>query len=454
MKKKTYIIIDPQHDYALSLIDIIAAAYDMRPLCLYTDRRSEFYARAYFPGLQGHRVEASFYLEDIGIAELCAHLQERYDIVGIVPYFEKALQPAADLLEHLDLQWNTPAVVRRFRDKYALKDFLRKNFPAVPMNQSRPVRSASDVFASPLPERYVIKPNDGYANRDVGFFASTDPKARVEEYFSGNQQGTYVLEEFLDGPEYAVNGQLDHQGQASIINIIEYERRAGNGRANLYHRTHHIRQTDPAFAPIATYTAAVMEASGLKRSPFHAEIMLTQNGPRLIEVGARLGGAHYAYMANALHGGKFNIFALAAHYYLFNTPYPGPQPDWEYYNRIGFMHVDGCSPTTEMVYRVDGIKAIEKLPEFHAWVIKPVVGEMIYRTVDLLTVPYAFHLRGFLSREELAHIADKAAALIKINSVNAPVQKLYARAKNTLRRARKKGAWLMHSLINKRGLIP
>src|SRR6478735_2877394 len=84
----TYLIIDPQHEYALALMDVIERTYGMKPVCLYLDSRAEVYKRRYFPQLTLDRVEASYFLDQTSIPELAHRLQRHHRIVGVLPYFE------------------------------------------------------------------------------------------------------------------------------------------------------------------------------------------------------------------------------------------------------------------------------------------------------------------------------------------------------------------------------
>jgi hypothetical protein len=436
-----YLIFDPQHDYALALIDRLKKSGGARPVFIYSDTRSEFYNRSGWPQVRKADPAATFYLDRSSEEEIVAALAKEYTVVGIVPYYEKSLLPAAHFLEHLNLSWNTPEVLRRFRDKAALKSHLRSR--GVHVNDSREVRTTADVLAQILPSRYVIKPNDGFANQDVGFFDATTTPAELDAYFAAQRHDGYILETFLEGPEYAINGQMDHAGKAHVVNISRYERIADNGKKNLYHRTHHVRRTDPDFGGILTYVCALMEQTGLLRCPFHAEIMLTAQGPSLIEVGARLGGSPYAFMANEVHGPGFDIFSMAAHYYLSATPYQGSVGNWEHYDRVAAVHVDGRVDTTQVLYELQGVRQLEALNEFRAWAIKPVPGDTLRRTVDLLTVPYAFRLQTYgSSSAHLADVADRAEAMLRINVRVGRLRKLRIEALSLARRAWAKASWL------------
>lgn len=453
MKKTTYIVPDPQHEYAISLIEHVSKTYGLKPICVYLDSKAELYKRPFFPQLRGDLVEGHYFLDQTPAAALAATLQEKYEILGVMPYFEQALDPMADLVGHLGIAWNSPDVLHLFRNKSGLKQHLRTHAPSVPMNYSRHVTGFADVMRDHVPAHFVIKPNDGFANRDIGFFDArdgADVQAAVAAYFQGNTGGSFILEEFLDGVEYAVNGQVDEKGDVIIVNVTEYERAPGNGKPNLYHRTIHVPQTDPAFAPLATYAQDVMRASGLLRCPFHMELMLTPEGPRLIEVGARFGGTRYAYIANWVHGGAFDIFALAAHFYLFNRPYDGTGPDWQHYDSVSFVHFDGMVEKTQRVYTLAGFEQVEAMPEFRGWVRRPRVGDMVQRTLDLYSIPYSFHLMSRSSRAELVALSERASATIAINPHPSRPRRLWVDALSTFRSVTLRARWLATQLCAKR----
>lgn len=418
--QRAYLIIDPQHEYARELITVAREKYDLCPICIYIDTRAELYKRSYFPELRGPDTLAHFYLDQKTPEQIAEAIRSRFEVVGIMPYFEQSLAPAAALIEALSLSWNRPDVLRRFRDKSGLKDFLRKHHPEIPLGASRRVENAEQVFAEALPERFVVKPNDGFANRDIGFFSRSDSQDAVAQYFA-REGGVCVLEELLVGTEYAVNGQMDADGRAMVVNLLEYERIPANGKPNVYHRTFHVPRTDAAYPAIEAYTRAVMEASELRRAPFHLELMLTKEGPRLIEVGARFGGTQYVFMTNAVHGGAFSHFELAAHHYLSEAVFQGAKPDWDHYDRVSYVHLDGIANKTERIYSLDGVADIERMPAFDGWVVKPKVGDLVRRTVDLYSVPYSAHLKSFAGRGAIIEASDRLEQMLKFNRSSGPL---------------------------------
>jgi hypothetical protein len=330
--------------------------------------------------------------------------------------------------------------LRLFRDKNLLKSTLRQQ--GIHVNLARAVRSVDEVYSQVLPKKFVIKPNDGFANRDIGFFTKESPKSEIEEYFLGQQTEVYILEEFLEGNEYAVNGQMNHEGKAQVLNIIRYERIAYNSKPNIYWRTVHVRRDEKGYSEIEKYTVSLMEKTKLQRCPFHAEIMLTPSGPSLIEVAARIAGSHYAYMTNDVHGGgSFDLFSLAAHYYLSDTLYAGSTGNWEHYDQVSCIHVDGRISKDQILYSFRGADQVEAAPEFLGWVLRPRIGSKLRRTVDLLTAPYAFRVLAKVPCSELSSTALRLEKCIQINVNVSVVQKAIVSFRYFLRRAWDKVLW-------------
>lgn len=447
--QKSYILLNPTNRYALDIMDRAQARFGMLPVVVWTSQREALFWRATLPELSQRAFLGEHYLDQTPAPQLAQQLAEGFALQGVIAYAEQTLEAAANLLEHLPPMWNGAEIMRRFRDKNAVKDDLRTRHPELPMNATRLVRSVEDVLSLPLPEAFVIKPNDGMANRDVAFFRSSVSRSDLDAYFAGNTGRAFILEEFLDGPEYAVNGQIDHNGVATVLNVTEYERVAGNGKPNLYRWCMHVSRTDAAYAPLAIYAKAVMDATGLKRVPFHMEIILTPQGPRMIEVGARFGGLDYVYITQAVHGGHVDPIDMATHYWLSDSLYTGAQGDWETYDAISFLQLDGVSSQNTRIYSLRGMDKIEGLPEFHAWVFKPHVGQLLHVTHDLYTIPYSFQLKARVPRASLRETALRAEGLLEINRQVSAVQRLRVNLREQVRRVTNRGRLVLSQIVSK-----
>lgn len=440
---RCYLIQDPYHAYAASFIDVIFRSWGYRAICLYTDEKVRFYEQDAYPILESDRIATSVDLDGESLETVARRLQGRYDIAGIVPFSEPTVSAAAELAAHLGLDWCKPEVLRRFRDKYGLKQYLREQYPALRLNAARRVDSAADVLGGSLPARYVLKPNDGFGNSAIGMFEATTPREQVEAFFAQHPKRTWLLEEFIGGTEYFVNGQVGTHGEIEIVAIFEYERRPANGRENLDHLTWRLPRTAPEFEQLEHYARQVVAATGLKRSPFHLEAKIDEQGPCLIEVGARLVGNGNAYVCNELHGGSLDLFHVAAHHYLSAAPY-GPIPlDWKHYDATELVYVHGVATETAVIETLEGIAEVERLPEFAGWVRRPAIGTQVVPTVGLLTSPYCLLLRGS-SKHKLREVSQHVRALIGWNGGSDPVSTVTVLGRGLKEKLQKRLGWELY----------
>ena len=170
-RRTTYLIQDPYDDDAVQFIRTIFTYFGLRPVCFYTDCKGRFYGERQYPILTSDLIEAVLDVRHDDLGAFVDTVHARYNVAGIVPYREDTFEVAADLCELLDLHWNDPAVLRRFRDKAGQRRHVRE----VDADHSRakcspPVRSAAEIFDETVPDRFVVKPNSGFGNRAIGIF--------------------------------------------------------------------------------------------------------------------------------------------------------------------------------------------------------------------------------------------------------------------------------------------
>ena len=431
-----YLIQDPHHEYATRFIEHLYETFGYRAVCFYTNRRERLFHQADYPLLRSECVAASYDVSPRDLAGFSAHVASAHSIAAVIPFNEPTVAPAVELARLLGLGWAQPDVMRRFNDKFALKDYIRINHPDVRMNASRRAESVAQVLATrsdPAYRRFILKPNNGFGNRSIGLFDETTD-ARVLESFLGRLQGTpLVMEQFIEGDEYFINGQVDDRGEVCVVAIFEYVRVSANGRHNIDSETLLVPHRDPRFAELAAYAQQVVRATELRRSPFHLELKVSDRGPCLIEVGARLAGHGNALLCEDLHGPQLDLFALAAHYYLKTDDFGPIALNWDAYDANAVRYVHGIAERGERIYRLEGVREVESLPEFHRWVKKPVVGASMQLTRDLLSMPFSLILRG-ATQEQLAVAASKVRQTLQINRSVGPARRGLVLANSQARR--------------------
>lgn len=400
------VVLFPQTDYAARLIELLWHRHGVRSIAVSRNWRDRLVHEHRYPALHSEAVSASYVLGRHSMAELARTLRRRHRVVAVIPHHESTVEPMSELAEALGLGWAQPDVLPLFRNKASLKAALRTNDPGLRVNRSALVDSAGHIRE--LTERwridrFVVKPNDGFANSRVRFFDRNSSLAELDEHLR-LIGGPAVMEEHIDGEEFNINGQIDHRGRPHVLAVNRYVTVAIHGKPNVLVGVHSVPREDPRYGPLATYTERVMRATGLCRSPFHLEAKLDSAGPSLIEVAARFIGMGDAQLDSIVSGR--DVFELAAHYYLHDCPYgaqPPPPPEPQMHTRT----VMGVSGADGRMYDLEGIAEAERLPGFLAWSVLPTEGRRVNTTVDLESTPWAALVAG----SDPAELGRSAAAM-------------------------------------------
>ncbi len=402
--KRVAILFDPYHDYATSFIEVLHQVWGLPTVCLYRDPRGYLRNTYRFSELASAAVVGSHWVGNLTIPQLAAKLRAHYDVVAVLPHIEHLVLPASRLAAELGLTWGPADMMRAYRDKYLLKSRIRAA-GNVRINHTALVHTAADVrreFEEAGLDRVVLKPNDGFGNVDIGFFDRGVADTEIDAFLGGRADPPFLLEEFIEGDEYIINGQTDDRGRAEVFFVGKAIRVAANGRQNVQRGWIQVPRSDPVFGVLADYVSRAVEATGLRRNPFHAEAFLDDRGPCLIEVAARLCGIGIANQMNVAHAGRLNTFQLAAHYYLSDEPFGDLGLDWRSYDAHTTYAMAGISHFAGRIWRVDGLDTVESMPEFVRWVETPSLGKNLVPTTSLVEMPYALTLAATSPAEAMA----------------------------------------------------
>lgn len=135
----------------------------------------------------------------------------------------------------------------------------------------------------------IIKPTDNAGSHGVAKVHDFEELLANYEYsHSCSRHGKVIVEEYLDGPEVSVEVMVV-KGQVHILQITD---KITTGAPHFVEMGH----TQPSRLPEETQQRIreVAEAAclslGLDKGPAHVEMKVTDRGPVMIELGARMGG--------------------------------------------------------------------------------------------------------------------------------------------------------------------
>ncbi|MEX3816274.1 ATP-grasp domain-containing protein [Paraburkholderia sp. BR13439] len=243
------------------------------------------------------RTVASLTSVDTGSADdVAAAVRTVGGIDALVPGFEYAVDVVAQTAAQLGLPHLAPEAAALTRDKYRSRQRLSMAGLAVP--RFAPIAKRGDVARAAAHVGFpaVVKPVDGCGSLLVRrvdslaqLHATIDSVAHRSVPDMGREVGqAMMLEQYLDGPEYSVEGYVGPLGPRMLA-ITE---KILGPEPYFVEMGHVVDATldDRDRARLSAYVETVAREIGLTLGVFHAEVRMTRDGPTLIEIAARLGG--------------------------------------------------------------------------------------------------------------------------------------------------------------------
>lgn len=389
------VLLNPYQYYAERFITLLYREHGIRTVALHSDWRTRLIRQPRLPVLDSPAVSAHYMVPPAGITRLAPLLWHRHDIVGVLPHDEGAVAPLVALGRALGLTWADQPVFDAIGSKSAIKALIHAADPNIRLNAVAPVADADATLRwveTTGVERFVLKPDDGSGNRGVAFF-DTQPvdQTALRQYFAENR-GVTLAEEYIGGSEYWVNGQCDAVGRPLVTTVGVYDRRTVNGKENVEVGGRTIPRNDPVSAELTSYAVSVLEALGLRRSPFHLEAKIDARGPCLIEVGTRLCGERMVATDSWQFG--TDLIGLAVDDYVRADRDISPLLDVARYDSHRIVAVDGSATRADRIARIEGITEVEQLDQFVMWIKKPKVGNAVVPTRDLMANPWSLYCWG------------------------------------------------------------
>jgi hypothetical protein len=119
----------------------------------------------------------------------------------------------------------------------------------------------------------------------------------------GAQGAAVLLQEFLKGKEYIVD-HVSRDGVHKCTMVWVYDRRPANGGDFVNFGQKCVLSDSSVAQVLIAYTRGCLDALRITNGATHAEVMMTVDGPCLVEVNSRCHGANGAWMplAKALTG--------------------------------------------------------------------------------------------------------------------------------------------------------
>jgi biotin carboxylase len=155
----------------------------------------------------------------------------------------------------------------------------------------------------------VVKPVDQQGQQGLSVVREpSELDAAVTAAATASRSGAYLIEELVEGPEVTVNA---FSAGGVFTPLAVTDRLTAEAPAHGVALTHAWPSTAGAEGVVTAAQEAV-EALGVRDGPSYTQIRVGADGPRVLEVAARLGGGHDAELVEAATGVSLNDLALDA----------------------------------------------------------------------------------------------------------------------------------------------
>ena len=211
---------------------------------------------------------------------------EKYGIDAIVTAAtDKPLVMMARIAEKYGFPFYSVETAQWSTDKFQMKE--RFELGDVPHAQGRLISKADEAEGLVFP--VIIKPRDNSGSRGVKLCRSKEElESSMNEALEVSKLDTVLVEEFIEGPEYSIEG-LHHDGKSEVIQFTEKKTTEFPYNVELGHiQPANISEENQQ--KIREIVSKIGSALHFENCPSHTELKINERGIFVIETSPRLGG--------------------------------------------------------------------------------------------------------------------------------------------------------------------
>lgn len=253
--------------------------------------------------LRGARNPKRFFRSKKQFFSLLSSLRLK-NICGVVNAFEHSIHIQHWALEFYKLHHADEKAVLNSIHKDLMRKALSCNAPST-TPRFQVVRSAKDLSSflknssfpvmlkpASLTKSLLVSKNNNFKELTQSYSHTTSLIKSLYEREGVLQKPKIIIEEFLEGSFHSIQVFSDHKGNISFLPIVDL---AMASERNIKDNHVFSRALPSTLSPIQIKKVRRMakdavQALGLTSSPAHIEFVYTGSGPKIIEVGARIGG--------------------------------------------------------------------------------------------------------------------------------------------------------------------
>lgn len=235
--------------------------------------------------------------------------QRDYTKIGIIPGNDFCVPMACALSERLGLKTNSSEAAWGARNKIQMRKLLRKADVKCPGFQYfyniEEIEKAKESFTYPL----IVKPSDMCNSKLVKLVHSYEQllenAAEIlltkENFLNYQKEIAVLIEEYAIGSEFSVELLLE-DSEILFASVTEKHKNDLPFFVEMGHVVPSSITTEEEDALLIQAGLLAARAIGLIQGPIHAEMVLTADGPSIIELAGRVGGDNIMHLVKYATG--------------------------------------------------------------------------------------------------------------------------------------------------------
>lgn len=217
----------------------------------------------------------------------------RHRIDGIMTLAtDMPMRSVASVAKEMGLTGIDEGTALRATNKAEMRKALKAYNVPVPRFFTASDESEYNEIVKQFSVPFIVKPVDSSGSRGIFEVADITDQNMVRKAYDYckpySKTGDVIVEEYMSGPEVSVE-TLSIDGTCHVLQITDKLTTGAPHYVEMGH-SQPTRHSKEIAKKISETAIAANKAIGIKNGPSHTEIIITGEGPKIVEIGARLGG--------------------------------------------------------------------------------------------------------------------------------------------------------------------
>lgn len=317
----------------------------------------------------------------------------------------------ATISEEMKLVGITKEIAIKATNKAVMREVLKEHNVPIPLFFR--VSSKSDYLniIKKFKRSCVVKPVDNSGSRGVYLIENIEDKSIVENAFKHSKKysrsGEIIVEEYMRGKEVSVE-TLSVDGNVHVIAITDKITTGAPYFVEMGHSqpTNHNNEMKNRIMEVSVMA---VKAMGIENGPSHTEIIVTEEGPKIVELGARLGGDNITTHLTPLSTGV-DMVKCCINIAL------GEEPDFEQKFNKGSA-IRYADTQAGIVRSIEGIEEANNIEGIQEIIFTKYIGDKI-NIINSSIERIGFVIAQSVTAEKAVDSCEKALNRININLEN------------------------------------